>query len=198
MMPGSGFDRVKSCGELNGHGCGVATRSLTVRLDQRTTQEGRWSRTVCQRGQFTPVYGCWKGLGSLPLFAIFSGRRRVVRAEHRVRNSNWRIWIGTELRVFGRPKSRMANATQICHSLSSWLFTMSSGCQFRRFRRASRTSWGGARQARRLHVAAQWDLRPPGSGMGAVVQVRLLQKRRSRESQSVTNEPNSAQVAGNA
>ena len=43
-------------------------------------------------------------------------------------------------------------------------------------------------------VLAQQELDLAGSGMGSVVQVRLVQKRQSWESQNVTNEPNTAQL----
>ena len=49
-------------------------------------------------------------------------------------------------------------------------------------------------------VLAQAELRPPGIGIGSVLAQQELRPpgRQARESQNVTNEPNAAQVAGNA
>ena len=57
---------------------------------------------------------------------------------------------------------------------------------------------GEALPAQRRRALAQQELRPGRIRIGSAGQIRLLQKRQSGESQNVTNEPNSAQVAGNA
>jgi hypothetical protein len=49
-----------------------------------------------------------------------------------------------------------------------------------------------------LWVLAQQELSPPEIRIGSGIPGRLLPKRQAREPQNVTNEPNTAQVAGNA
>ncbi len=94
---------------------------------------GRWLRLAASEserdqgpGQFTLMYGCWKGLVILPLIAIFRRMRRLLETAWLLCKLNRHRAIGRERGVVRRRQTLMAMANENCHDNSTMLFTMFS------------------------------------------------------------------------
>jgi hypothetical protein len=132
-MAGSGFDSVKMCGGLHRRGGSVSSRLVFVWNNERS-RDGRWPAIVSGRDRFTLLYGCFtapQDCHFLPFIKSAAG------------------W-NTGSTQSGNPISVMGSVPMFvilgdqkgewqCHARLPFtivdVFTMSSGCHFRGFRR---------------------------------------------------------------